>query len=63
METVASNTQPVDTAPGQDVQMGAFLNGTTQTSFLGGLLDDVRIYDRVLDSDQLKKMFEPWRDL
>jgi hypothetical protein len=63
VETVASNTQPVNTALGQDVQMGTFLNGTTQTSFLGGLLDDVRIYDRVLNYDQLRKMFEPWRDL
>lgn len=51
-----SSTQPIDTLAGQDVQIGAFYNGSSQAGFFNGLLDDVRIYNLDLDANQIYRL-------
>jgi energy-converting hydrogenase Eha subunit F len=50
------NSQAIDTAASQNVQMGTVYNGTAQTSFFGGLLDEVRIYDVPLTGEQILRV-------
>jgi len=54
--TTYSSTQPIDTLAGQDVQIGAFYNGSAQAGFFNGLLDDVRIYNLDLDENQIYRL-------
>lgn len=54
--TTYSSTQPIDTFAGQDVQIGAFYNGSAQAGFFNGLLDDVRIYNLDLDENQIYRL-------
>lgn len=51
-----SSTQPIDTLAGQDVQIGAFYNGSAQAGFFNGLLDEVRIYNLGLDGNQIYRL-------
>jgi hypothetical protein len=54
--TTYSSTQPIDTLAGQDVQIGAFYNGSALASFFNGLLDEVRIYNLGLDGNQIYRL-------
>jgi hypothetical protein len=56
-ESAANSTQVIDTAAVQDVQIGSVYNGTTQTSFFKGILDDVRIFDRALTDEQVRLLY------
>lgn len=54
--TTYSSTQAIDTLAGQDVQLGAYYNGSTQASFFNGLLDDVRIYAVSLTEEEVFRL-------
>ncbi len=56
-ESAANSTQVIDTAAVQDVQIGSVYNGTTQTGFFKGVLDDVRIFDRALTDEQVRLLY------
>ncbi len=56
-ESVANSTQVIDTAAVQDVQIGSVYNGTAQTSFFKGALDDVQIFDRALTNEQVRLLY------
>ncbi|MEN6308546.1 MAG: LamG-like jellyroll fold domain-containing protein, partial [Anaerohalosphaeraceae bacterium] len=51
-----TSTQPINTAAEQDVQIGAFHDGTSQVNFFNGLLDEVRIYDTALADDEIVRL-------
>jgi hypothetical protein len=52
----ASNSQPINTAAGQQVMIGAFLNNGVLSTCFKGNLDDVRIYDRAFSASDIAEL-------
>jgi len=48
-----NTTQAINTASSQNVQIGSVYNGTNQTSFFSGIIDEVQIYDWALTQDEI----------
>ena len=51
--TTADSTQSIETIASQDVMIGAYQNAGVPASYFNGLLDDVCIYDRALESSEI----------
>jgi hypothetical protein len=51
--TTVSSAQAINTAAAADVLLGAYDNAGAKSGYFKGLIDDVRIYDRALNPDEI----------
>jgi hypothetical protein len=54
--TTVSAPQPISTAAGDSLTIGAYSNAGPMAGFFNGLIDDVRLYDRPLNQQEIQAL-------